>query len=90
MLIYGDGEEENAAEAAKWFRKAADRNDPRGLRELGYLYADGKGVDKDMAEAQRLMATAASLNDDEAKEWLDEHCPQKPDWLVKLRTGENE
>jgi TPR repeat protein len=90
MLIYGDGVEENAAEAAKWFRKAADRNDPRGLRELGYLYADGKGVDKDMAEAQRLMATAASLNDDEAKEWLDEHCPQKPDWLVKLRTGENE
>ena len=90
MLIYGDGVEENAAEAAKWFRKAADRNDPRGLRELGYLYAGGKGVDKDMAEALRLMATAASLNDDEAKEWLDEHCPQKPDWLVKLRTGESE
>jgi len=53
------------------------------------LYAEGKGVIKDMAEAQRLMATAASLNDDEAKEWLDEHCPQKPDWLVKLRTGED-
>jgi TPR repeat protein len=52
------------------------------------LYADGKGVDQDMAEAQRLMATAASLNDDEAKAWLDEHCPQKPDWLVKLRVGE--
>jgi hypothetical protein len=36
------------------------------------------------------MATAASLNDDEAKAWLDEHCPKKPDWLVKLRTGESE
>ena len=90
MLVYGDGVEENPTEAAKWFRKAADDNDPRALRELGLLYADGKGVAKDMAEAQRLMATAASLNDDEAKEWLDEHCPQKPDWLVKLRTGENE
>jgi TPR repeat protein len=89
MLLYGDGVAENPVEAARWFRKAADRNDPRALRELGYLYADGKGVGKDMAEAQRLMATAASLNDDEAKEWLDEHCPQKPDWLVKLRTGED-
>ena len=82
--------DENPTEAVKWFRKAAEENNPRGLRELGYLYADGKGVAKDIAEAQRLMATAASLNDDEAKEWLDEHCPQKPDWLVKLRTGENE
>jgi TPR repeat protein len=90
MLVYGDGVEENPAEAAKWFRKAAEDNDPRALRELGLLYAEGKGVAKDMAEAQRLMATAASLNDDEAKEWLDEHCPQKPDWLVKLRTGESE
>jgi TPR repeat protein len=90
MLVYGDGVEENPTEAAKWFRKAADDNEPRALRELGLLYAEGKGVAKDVAEAQRLMATAASLNDDEAKEWLDEHCPQKPDWLVKLRTGESE
>ena len=88
MLLYGDGVADNPTEAARWFRKAADHNDPRALRELGYLYADGKGVDQDMAEAQRLMATAASLNDDEAKAWLDEHCPQKPDWLVKLRVGE--
>jgi hypothetical protein len=36
------------------------------------------------------IATAASLNDDEAKVWLDEHCPQKSDWLVKLRTGESD
>jgi TPR repeat protein len=90
MLVYGDGVEENPAEAAKWFRKAADDNDPRALRELGLLYAKGNGVEKDLAEAQRLMATAASLNDNEAKEWLDENCPQKPDWLVKLRTGESE
>jgi TPR repeat protein len=89
MLLYGDGVAENPSEAARWFRIAADRNDPRALRELGYLFADGKGVSKDIAEAQRLMATAASLNDDEAREWLDEHCPQKPDWLVKLRTGED-
>jgi TPR repeat protein len=88
MLLYGDGVADNPTEAARWFRKAADHNDPRALRELGYLYADGKGVDQDMAEAQRLMATAASLNDDEAKAWLDENCPQKPDWLVKLRVGE--
>jgi len=34
------------------------------------------------------MATEASLNDDEAKEWLDKHCPQKPDWLVKIEKRE--
>jgi len=35
-------------------------------------------------------ASAVSLNDDEAKEWLNEYCPQKPDWMVKLRIGESE
>ena len=90
MLVYGDGVEENPAQAIPWFRTAAAQNDPRAYRELGYLYAAGKGVEQDMAEAQRLMAMAASLNDDEAKEWLDAHCPQKPDWLVKLRHGDVE
>jgi TPR repeat protein len=87
MLVYGVGVEENPAEAAKWFRKAADDNYPRALRELWHLYAKGNGVEMNLAEAQRLLTTAASLNDDKAKEWLDEHCPQKPDWLLKLSTG---
>jgi TPR repeat protein len=85
MLLYGDGVEENPAEAARWLRIAADHDSAQALYELGLLYANGKGMKQDMAEAQRLMAKAASLDDDDAKAWLDEHCPQKPDWLVKLR-----
>jgi TPR repeat protein len=84
MLLSGDGVEENSREAAHWFRAAANNDSAQGLRELGLLYAAGNGVEQDIAEAQRLMAKAASLDDDEAKEWLEENCPQKPDWLLKL------
>jgi TPR repeat protein len=54
------------------------------LRELGLLHASGKGVELDIAEAQRLMARAAGMGDKEAVEWLEKHCPQKPEWLQRL------
>jgi hypothetical protein len=30
------------------------------------------------------MAKAAGMGDKEAEEWLQAHCPQKPEWLQKL------
>jgi len=84
ILIYEDQLGQSYYQAAKWLKEAAEDEDPRAMRELGLLYASGKGVDEDMTEAQRLMAKAAGMGDKEAAEWLQSHCPQKPEWLQKL------
>jgi hypothetical protein len=84
ILIYEEQLGQSFYQAAKWLKEAAQDDDPRALRELGLLHASGKGVEEDMAEAQRLMARAASMGDQEAGEWLQAHCPQKPGWLQKL------
>lgn len=49
----------NDAEAAKWFRKAADKGHADAQHSLGYMYAQGKGVLKDDAEAVRWYRKAA-------------------------------
>lgn len=50
---------ENAAEAAKWFRLAAEQNDPQAQFTLGYLYQDGRGVAKNGPEALKWYQRAA-------------------------------
>jgi TPR repeat protein len=37
----------NYVEAAKWFRKAAEKNDAISQHNLGVCYRDGQGVTKD-------------------------------------------
>jgi TPR repeat protein len=49
----GDGVRENAAEAAKWFRLAADQDSAAGEYELGKCYLQGKGMPKDLTEGVR-------------------------------------
>ena len=39
------------AEAAKWWRKAADQGDVRAQSDMGWLYAHGRGVATNYAEA---------------------------------------
>jgi hypothetical protein len=84
ILIYEEQLGQSYWQAAKWLKEAAQDNDPRALRELGLLHASGKGVEKDVAETQRLMARAAGMGDKEAGEWLQANCPEKPEWLQKL------
>jgi TPR repeat protein len=31
-----------------WFCRAAGSGDPRGLNNLGIMYSDGQGIDRDM------------------------------------------
>lgn len=50
------------AEAAKWFRKAADQNHPAAQAVLGYLYERGDGVKADPAEAAKWYRKAADQN----------------------------
>jgi TPR repeat protein len=50
---------QDLAEAARWYRKAADRGSAVAQNNLGVLYAEGKGVRQDMAEADFWFALAA-------------------------------
>ena len=47
-------------DAAIWYRRAADRGNAAAQNNLGALYADGKGVPRDEAEAFKLFLRAAT------------------------------
>ena len=51
--MYGSGEgvPNDGAEAAKWYRKAADQGYAKAQHNLGVLYDHGYGVPKDEVEA---------------------------------------
>jgi TPR repeat protein len=57
----------NGIEAFKWFKKATEKldNDPFGTAEayrgLGWCYKEGKGVEKDEAEAEKWLRKAEEL-----------------------------
>lgn len=46
-------------EAAKWYQKAADQNYPDALNNLGIMYENGQGVEKDRQKAYDLYKKAA-------------------------------
>ena len=56
----GEGVPEDAAEAARWFRLAAEQGDARAQYNLGDMYANGKGVPQDNVEAHMWLNLAAS------------------------------
>jgi TPR repeat protein len=62
----GDGVTQDYAEAAKWYRLAADAGNTAAQRSLGYLYGSGKGVPQDYAEAQKWFQKASSRGDADA------------------------
>ena len=49
-----------AAEAAKWYRLAADRLHPQAQYNLGLLYATGEGVAQDNVMAHMWLNLAAA------------------------------
>jgi uncharacterized protein len=49
----------STAEAAKWYRKAADRNIPRGMVKLALMLMNGTGVPQDFTQALQLCKAAA-------------------------------
>ena len=60
-MAYGEGEgvAQDYAEAAKWFRKAAEQGDMFSQFATGSNFEHGKGVAKDLAEALRWYRKAA-------------------------------
>ena len=59
-LAFGFGVDENAAEAAKRYREAADLGHAVAKYNLGWLYLNGVGVEQDALEAARWWRKAAA------------------------------
>ena len=54
------------AQAAEWYRKAAEQGDAGAQFNLGHLYYDGQGVPQDYGEAVRWFRLAAAQGQEEA------------------------
>ena len=68
---YGHGVDENEAEAAEWYEKAALQGHVESMMKLGQLYyLGGDGVPEDEDEAKKWYAIAAKAGNKEAKEKL--------------------
>ena len=59
MLAQGQGVPKNGAEAAKWYRLAAEQGHVDAQNNLGLMYAQGQGVPKNGAEAAKWYRLAA-------------------------------
>jgi TPR repeat protein len=70
MYFGGMGVPPDYAEAAKWFRKAAEQGDAHGQFLLCNMYFLGKGVSQDQTEAVKLCRNAADQGDAEAQAFL--------------------
>ena len=61
MYVGGQGVPQDYAEAAKWFRGAADQGEPRAQTNLGAMYHRGEGVPQNYVQAHMWANLAASL-----------------------------
>lgn len=61
---------QDEVEAAKWFRKAAEQNFAPALYNLGFRYANGRGVAKDYVEAYAWTLLAAAQGDEDARKLM--------------------
>ena len=59
MYYHGRGVKQDDAEAAKWFRLAADQDEPRAQFNLGVMHAEGQGVPQDYVQAIKWYRLAA-------------------------------
>jgi hypothetical protein len=59
MYKHGNELEKSAAEAMKWYRKAAEKGHASAAVDLGLYYARGEEVAKDTAEAEKWFKMAA-------------------------------
>ena len=54
----------NYPEAAKWYRKAAEQNNPLGQFRLGELYYAGNGITQDYVEAYKWIKLSLGQKDE--------------------------
>ena len=63
----GEGVPQDYAEAAKWYRKAAEQGVTLAQHNLSAMYAKGQGVEQDHAEAEKWYRKATGQVDAEAQ-----------------------
>ena len=51
MYEEGRGIDQNLEEAFKWYKMAAQQDNPKAQYALGAMYEEGRGTDKDLEEA---------------------------------------
>jgi TPR repeat protein len=70
--VYEDGRglAKDEAEAARWYRKAAERGNTYGMVALALMYDNGRGVAKDITEALKWYRKAAKLGNELAQREL--------------------
>ena len=62
MYLYGECVTRDEAEAAVWFRCAADQGLAGAMMTLGMMYEQGLGVERDLEQAKGLYARAESAS----------------------------
>ena len=67
MYHKGQGMRQDYAQAAKWFRRAAERGHAKAQYNLGVMYGTGRGVPQNNAEAVRWYRLAAEQGQAEAQ-----------------------
>jgi hypothetical protein len=60
MYERGQGVPQDYAEAAKWYRKAAEQGEPSAQNNLGFMYGKGRGVPPDYVQAHMWYNLAVS------------------------------
>ena len=68
----GAGVPQDNAEAAKWYRKAAEQGETSAQYNLGAMYTEGQGVPQNFAEAAKWYRKAAEQGDADAAEALEQ------------------
>jgi predicted nucleic acid-binding Zn-ribbon protein len=70
--IYANGMDDvqvDYAQAALWYQRAADQGNKEAKQELGYLYEQGLGVEKDLLRALNLQREASGLGEELDYAW---------------------
>lgn len=70
LYYYGDGVEQDYAQAMAWYQKAAELGDAKAMNNIGALYYNGWGVRADRAQAKEWFQRAADAGNELAKENL--------------------
>jgi TPR repeat protein len=68
----GRGVPQDLERAVALYKRAADKRIPAAFYHLGVLTADGRGLDRDLREAMRLMTLAAKDGVHDAREQLED------------------
>tara|TARA_B100000959_G_C14476027_1_gene417115 strand:+ start:59 stop:349 length:291 start_codon:yes stop_codon:yes gene_type:complete len=74
--------------AARWYRAAAERGEPRSLAKLAHFYAEGISVTPDPVTAWALQDTAMAYDRDGALDAPEERLMQMGQQLAPQQKGE--